>query len=37
MQDFYDQSMVFIDESVKKVEIRDALITYLDYVMKRHY
>ena len=37
MQDFYDQSMVFIDESVKKVEIRDALVTYLDYVMKRHY
>ena len=37
MQDFYDKSMVFIDESVKKAEIRDALITYLDYVMKRHY
>ena len=37
MQDFYLQSMVFIDECVKKVEIRDALVTYLDYVMKRHY
>lgn len=37
MQDFYDQSMVFIDESVKKAEIRDALVTYLDYVMKRSY
>ena len=37
MQDFYDKSMVFIDESVKKSEIRDALVTYLDYVMKRHY
>ena len=37
MQDFYNQSMVFIDESVKKNEIRDALVTYLDYVMKRHY
>lgn len=37
MQDFYDKSMVFIDETVKKVEIRDALVTYLDYVMKRHY
>ena len=37
MQDFYDKSMVFIDESVKKIEIRDALVTYLDYVMKRHY
>ena len=37
MQDFYVKSMVFIDESVKKAEIRDALVTYLDYVMKRHY
>lgn len=37
MQDFYNQSTVFIDKCVKKVEIRDALITYLDYVMKRHY
>ena len=37
MQDFYLQSMVFIDECVKKIEIRDALVTYLDYVMKRHY
>ena len=37
MQDFYGQSMVFIDECVKKSEIRDALVTYLDYVMKRHY
>ena len=37
MQDFYDQSMVFIEERVKKAEIRDALVTYLDYVMKRHY
>ena len=37
MQDFYDQGMVFINENVKKVEIRDALVTYLDYVMKRNY
>ena len=37
MQDFYCQSMVFIEESVKKDEIRNALVTYLDYVMKRHY
>ena len=37
MQEFYDRSMVYIHESVKKAEIRDALITYLDYVMKRHY
>ena len=37
MQDFYNQSIVFIDESVKKAEIRDALVTYLDYVMKRNY
>ncbi len=37
MQDFYNESMVFIDECVKKEEIRNALVTYLDYVMKRHY
>jgi len=37
MQDFYDQGMVFINENVKKAEIRDALVTYLDYVMKRNY
>ncbi len=37
MQDFYAQSMVFIEESVKKAEIPNALVTYLDYVMKRHY
>ena len=37
MQDFYNQSIVFIDGSVKKAEIRDALVTYLDYVMKRNY
>ena len=37
MQDFYDESKVFIDECIKKAEIRDALVTYLDYVMKRHY
>ena len=37
MMDFYRQGMVFIDESVKKAEIRDALVTYLDYVMKRRY
>ena len=37
MQDFYNKSMVFIDSDVKKVEIRDALVTYLDYVMKRRY
>lgn len=37
MQEFYKKSMIFIDESVKKDEIRNALVTYLDYVMKRHY
>jgi len=37
MQDFYNKSMVFIDSDVKNVEIRDALVTYLDYVMKRRY
>ena len=37
MQDFYKQSMVFIEDRVKKAEIRDALVTYLDYVMKRQY
>ena len=37
MQDFYRESMVFINECVNKDEIRDALVTYLDYVMKRHY
>ena len=37
MQDFYNQSMVFIEDRVKNAEIRDALVTYLDYVMKRQY
>lgn len=37
MQDFYNQGMIFIDECVKKAEIRNALVTYLDYVMKRNY
>ncbi len=37
MQDFYDDSLKFIDGSVNKAEIRDALVTYLDYVMKRNY
>ena len=37
MQDFYKQGMIYIDDCVKKVEIRDSLVTYLDYVMKRHY
>lgn len=37
MQDFYEQSIVFIDDCVTKAEIRDALVTYLDYVMKRRY
>lgn len=37
MQDFYNESMVFINECIRKAEIRDALVTYLDYVMKRHY
>jgi octaprenyl-diphosphate synthase len=37
MQYFYNASMVFIEECVKKAEIRDALVTYLDYVMKRNY
>ena len=37
MQDFYDQSKVFIDEKVKKDEIREALLSYLDYIMKRNY
>lgn len=37
MQDFYNQSLGFIDESVKNDEIRHALVTYLDYVMQRRY
>ena len=37
MLDFYKQGMTFIDECVKRAEIRDSLVTYLDYVMKRHY
>jgi octaprenyl-diphosphate synthase len=37
MQDFYEQSIVFIDDCVTKAEIRDAFVTYLDYVMKRRY
>ncbi|MCR4603094.1 MAG: polyprenyl synthetase family protein [Prevotella sp.] len=37
MHDFYNESMVFINECVKKDDIRDALVTYLDYVMQRHY
>ena len=37
MKDFYDESMVFIDGNVRKSEIRDALVTFLDYVMKRNY
>lgn len=37
MQDFYDEALVYIQQSVKKAEISEALVTYLDYVMKRHY
>ncbi len=37
MQDFYNKAMVYIRQSVKKAEISEALVTYLDYVMKRHY
>jgi len=37
MRDFYVQAYQFIDEYVKKAEIRDALTAYLDYVMARTY
>lgn len=37
MQDFYDESKVFIDEKVNNDEIRVALLSYLDYIMKRNY
>ena len=37
MQNFYDKSMFFINEYITKNEIRNALVTYLHYVMKRHY
>ena len=37
MLDFYRKGVQFIEDCVKKAEIRDALVTYLDYVMKRHF
>ncbi|MCR5678827.1 MAG: polyprenyl synthetase family protein [Prevotella sp.] len=37
MKDFYDESMVFIDNHVADAEIREALISFLGYVMKRNY
>ena len=37
MRDFYKKSMVFIDECVKQADIREALTTYLNYVIKRNY
>ena len=37
MLDYRLQAQVFIDENVKKAEIRDALTAYLDYVVQRHY
>ncbi len=37
MQDFYIKAMVFIENSVRSDELRDSLVTYLDYVMKRNY
>ncbi len=37
MKDFYDEAMVFVDECVKKTDLRQSLVTYLDYVMKRNY
>ena len=37
MRDFYAKAMCFIEKSVKKAEIGDSLVAYLDYVMKRSY
>lgn len=37
MLDYRQKAQVFIDENVKKAEIRDALTAYLDYVVQRHY
>lgn len=36
MLDFHRQASKYIDDCVKKVEIRDALTAYLDYVIKRN-
>lgn len=37
MRDFYADAYQFIEENIKKAEIRDALTAYLDYVMQRTY
>lgn len=37
MRDFYTRGLAYIDENVKKTEIREALAAYLDYVMLRRY
>lgn len=37
MLDYHREAMKFIDEYVKKAEIRDALTAYLDYVVKRRF
>lgn len=37
MLDYHAEAKTFIDEYVKKAEIRDALIAYLDYVVQRNY
>jgi len=37
MRDFYTEAYQFIVDNVEKIEIRDALTAYLDYVMCRTY
>ena len=37
MLDYHAAAKTFIDEYVKKAEIRDALTAYLDYVVQRNY
>ena len=37
MLDYHAEAKTFIDKYVKKAEIRDALIAYLDYVVQRNY
>lgn len=37
MLDYHAEAKTFIDEYVKKAEIRDTLIAYLDYVVQRNY
>ena len=37
MMEYHRKAQVYIDENIKKAEIRDALTAYLDYVVRRHY